>query len=75
MATGSSYGQAQMNRMILKIVKDIVSETGKDAMTSDIYSRAIAMGIDDLDLVDRTIQILSNDTQLLMARPGHWRPH
>ena len=75
MATGSSYGQAQMNRIVLKIVKDIVSETGKDAMTSDIYSRAKAMGIDDLDLVDRTIQILSNDTQLLMARPGHWRPH
>ena len=57
----------------MKIVKDIVSETGKDAMQNDIYSRAMAMGIEDTYAIDDAIQRLSNDTQLLMARPGHWR--
>ena len=75
MATGSSYGQAQMNRIVLKIVRDIVSETGGDAMTSDIYSRAKAMGIDDLDEIDKTIERLNRDTQILMSRPGQWRPN
>jgi len=75
MATGSSYGQAQMNRMVMKIVRDIVSETGENAMTSDVYSRAKAMGIDDLDAVDRTLQVLNQDTQILMPRPGQWRPN
>ena len=59
--------------IVMKIVKDIVSETGKDAMQNDIYSRAVAMGIDDTYAIDDAIQRLSNDTQLLMSRPGQWR--
>ena len=74
MSTGASHGPAQMNRIVMKIVKDIVSETGKDAMQNDIYSRAMAMGIEDTYAIDDAIQRLSNDTQLLMARPGYWRP-
>ena len=74
MSTGSSFGQAQMNRMIIDIVQKIVAETGTDAFTNDIYSRARAMGNEDLDAIDRTIQILRDDTQLLMSRPGYWSP-
>ena len=28
----------------------------------------------EIDAIDDAIQRLSNDTQLLMARPGYWRP-
>ena len=74
MSTGSSHGPAQMNRIVMKIVKDIVSETGKDAMQNEIYSRALTMGIEDTIAIDSAIQRLSIDTQLLMSRPGQWRP-
>tara|TARA_X000001036_G_scaffold124620_1_gene118114 strand:- start:365 stop:2515 length:2151 start_codon:yes stop_codon:yes gene_type:complete len=73
MSTGSSHGPAQMNRIVMKIVKDIVSETGKDAMQNEIYSRALTMGIEDTIAIDSAIQRLSIDTQLLMSRPGQWR--
>ena len=73
-STGSPYAKRQIMIRTLDIIRDINQETGDDAFTNDIYSRALALNPQiQPNEVDTAIQQLSQDTQIIMPYPGRWR--